>query len=193
MLTSQSHSAATTGWLWLRSLQGQTALLLLLGQLLPSERLSTVACHLCGCPVLHLPLLHQTFLLLWGVMVMLPRWALASWSHSCCSCGARRQMSGPACSLDPPAKQAGVVLCSGRKILEGRCTRLGCYLAWPCLVWRHGWRSCAALLAFVPGKVHCMRLAAPMGSGACKVGGWPQAWFACKSNCPDFRLIMRAA
>ena len=97
-LRSQSHSAATSGWLWARSLQGQTALPLSWGQPLPCDRLLTDACHLCGCPVLHQPLLHQTFLWLWGAIVMLPRWALAFWSHSCCRCGASLLMSGPACS-----------------------------------------------------------------------------------------------
>ena len=42
--------------------------------------------------------------------MMLPRWALALWSHSCHRCRANRLMSGPACSSDMPANTAGVVL-----------------------------------------------------------------------------------
>ena len=71
-----------------------------------------VACHLCGCPVLHMPLLHHTFLQLWGVMVMLPRWALAAGSHSCCRCGANLLVLGMAsCSNLPTNKALVVLLC----------------------------------------------------------------------------------
>ena len=46
---------------------------------------------------------------------MLPRSALALSSHSCCRCGASRLMSGPVCSSDVPAKEAGLeLLCSGK-------------------------------------------------------------------------------
>ena len=61
-LAPQSHSAATSGWLWAKSLQGHTALPVLLGQPVPAVRWPIRACHLCGCPVLHMPLLHQAFL-----------------------------------------------------------------------------------------------------------------------------------
>ena len=72
------------------------------------------ACHMCGCPVLQMPLPHQAFLLLWGSMMMLARWALAAWSHSCCRCGANLLMSGLGCSSDEPASNAGgVLLCLG--------------------------------------------------------------------------------
>ena len=67
------------------------------------------ALHLCGCPVLHLPLLHQAFLLLRGLMMMLPMWALATWSHSSCRCGVSLLMSGPDCSSELPA--GAVLLC----------------------------------------------------------------------------------
>ncbi len=87
----------------------------IVGQFLPFKRLLTVACHLCGWPGLHMPLLHQTFLPFWGVMVMLPSLALASWSHSCCRCGASWLMSGPACLSDLPADRAGGELLSSGK------------------------------------------------------------------------------
>ena len=78
---------------------------------MPLEQLPTVACHLCSCPVLHMPLLHQIFLSLLGVMVILPRWALAAGSHSCCRCGANLLMLGPACSSELPAIEEIMLLC----------------------------------------------------------------------------------
>ena len=47
---------------------------------------------------------------------MLPRWALAAWSHSCCRFEANLLMLGPACSSHLPANKAGIVLlCLGKK------------------------------------------------------------------------------
>ena len=86
---------------------------------MPLERSLTLVSHLCGCPVLHMPLLHQAFLSLWGAMMMLPRWALGAWSHSCCRCGANLLMSGPACSSYLPANKTGDVLhCSWNIMTE---------------------------------------------------------------------------
>ena len=63
-LASQSHSAATSGLLWATSLQGHTAVPLLFGHPALFVRFGSIPCHLCSCPVLHMPLLHQAFLLL---------------------------------------------------------------------------------------------------------------------------------
>ena len=59
---------------------------------------------------------------------MLPRWALAAWSHSCCRCGASLLMLGPACSSELPANTADVVLlCVWQgAILVVYCTRWAC-------------------------------------------------------------------
>ena len=40
---------------------------------------------------------------------MLPKLALASWSHACCRCAANWLMLGPACASGKPASKADVL------------------------------------------------------------------------------------
>ena len=59
--------------------------------------------------------------------MVLPRWALAAWSHSSCRCGASLLMLGPACFSDLPASKAGcaAVLRQERPSMPGLLHKVG--------------------------------------------------------------------
>ena len=89
-LPSQSHSAATSECVWARSSRAHTALPLSMQYLLAHVHLQTVACHLWGCRVLHLPLAdHPPTLRCDDDPAQVAR------SHSCCRCSLRRLVLGP--------------------------------------------------------------------------------------------------